>query len=104
MFGLARTMCGFAQMAYAPGRRLNPSREWPDSMVSIFTQQRFEVNAASRARRESRLRTAVGVTGVLMFVASASFVACTSTPTAPVSAKTAAAAALTPQLVVVRRL
>ena len=92
MSGLARTMCACAQMAYAPGRSLNVSMNGPtDSMVSIFTQQRCEVNAASRARRESRLRTAVGVTGVLMFVGSASFVACTSTPTA-VSAKTAAAA------------
>jgi hypothetical protein len=52
------------------------------------------MNATSRARRESRLRTAVGITGLLMFVASASFVACTSTSLAPtaVPAKTAAAA------------
>jgi hypothetical protein len=53
------------------------------------------MNATARARRESRLRIAVGVTGVLMFVASASFVACTSTSRAPtaVSANTTAAQA-----------
>jgi hypothetical protein len=52
------------------------------------------MNATSNAHRRARARTAVSVTGVLMLAASASFVACASTPPAPTASLQAAQLAI----------
>lgn len=52
------------------------------------------MNATSHAHRRALARTAVGVTGMLMLAASASFVACASTPPAPTASLQAAQLAI----------
>jgi Domain of unknown function (DUF4398) len=52
------------------------------------------MNATTHAPRRALARTAVGVTGVLMLAASASFVACASTPPAPTASLQAAQLAI----------
>jgi hypothetical protein len=52
------------------------------------------MNATSHALRRALARTAIGVTGVLMLAASASFVACASTPPAPTASLQAAQLAI----------
>jgi hypothetical protein len=52
------------------------------------------MNSTSQARRRWLPHMAIGITGALMFVASASFVACVSTPPAPTAALQAARLAI----------
>lgn len=52
------------------------------------------MNATSQARRRSLMHMAVGFTGALMLVTSASFVACASTPPAPTASLEAARLAI----------